>query len=588
MKIIFRLRFVAAIFGVAMFMVSCSDKVKDNFYTVTFDTDGGNPVPAVQKVKADETVNAPDNPEKQGYVFLFWHLSEATTAYDFQTPVNSNITLVAQWEDEANVEYWQVTWALNGGSFPANSNHAKQVAKGGTLAEPNEPTKTDAEFDGWYKETTLTNKVSFPYDVSGVTANITLYAKWSGETLPAEVTVQGNSLAEKLAWIKNNAASNTIYTVEVNADAPNLVPHVLAYSGKSNITIRMKGIGAERNITLSGKGSLFTVEDGVTLILDENITLFGNYPASYNDASFVRVNTGGELIMNAGATITRNHIRSTSALGGGVFVERDGAFTMNGGTVKDNGTIGYYQNSSNQGFSGGGGVFVAGGTFIMNEGTIENNSASLDALAGGYSCNGGGVYVKEGFISVYANGEYISTYHSGNFFMNGGTIKDNTATNGGGVLIFGHSRATCIFNMNGGTIEGNSAEYQGGGVYCYSTVFTMSGGTIKSNTAHILRRNVTSDDSVPYGGGVIIRSGSSFEKNGGTIYGYTEGDSNSNVLSYSQYGNEVIITDKGSAVYAAYTEDKVYVRKETTSVPDDKLSADCSKNPLVSRGDWDG
>ncbi len=77
-----------------------------------------------------------------------------------------------------NAEYWQVTWNLNGGTWPANDNHATQAAKDGKLAAPKAPTKTGEYFDGWYKESSLTNKVNFPYDASSVTGNFTLYAKW--------------------------------------------------------------------------------------------------------------------------------------------------------------------------------------------------------------------------------------------------------------------------------------------------------------------------------------------------------------------------------------------------------------------------
>ena len=77
----------------------------------------------------------------------------------------------------ADVEYWQVTWELDGGEWTEDDNNATQVAKDGALAEPNAPVKTGSEFDGWYKEPALTNRVTFPYDVSGATADITLYAK---------------------------------------------------------------------------------------------------------------------------------------------------------------------------------------------------------------------------------------------------------------------------------------------------------------------------------------------------------------------------------------------------------------------------
>lgn len=159
----------------------CSDKDDDpEVYTVSFDADGGSPVPAVQRVEKGSLVIAPStNPAKTGYVFVFWHLDGTTTAYNFNTPVSKDITLFAKWQKEATAEYWQVTWNLNGGAWPSGDDHATQVVKGGTLAEPAAPTKTGKVFDGWYKEAALTNKINFPYSVSAVTADFTLYAKWS-------------------------------------------------------------------------------------------------------------------------------------------------------------------------------------------------------------------------------------------------------------------------------------------------------------------------------------------------------------------------------------------------------------------------
>lgn len=164
-------------------LASCSDNDDPIVtYTVTFETEGGTPVPSVQTVEEGSTVTAPStNPSKAGYVFLFWHSSGASTAYNFQTPVKGNITLYAKWQEETTAEYWQVAWELNGGSWPSDDNHVAQVLKGGTLAEPNAPTKTSSTFEGWYKEVALTTKVNFPYDVSAVTSNFTLYAKWESE-----------------------------------------------------------------------------------------------------------------------------------------------------------------------------------------------------------------------------------------------------------------------------------------------------------------------------------------------------------------------------------------------------------------------
>jgi len=164
-------------------LASCSDNDDPVVtYTVTFEAEGGTPVPSVQTVEEGNTVTAPStNPSKAGYVFLFWHSSGASTAYNFQTPVKGNITLYAKWQEEATAEYWQVAWELEGGAWPSDDNHVAQVLKGGTLVEPNAPTKASSTFEGWYKEAALTTKVNFPYDVSAVTSNFTLYAKWESE-----------------------------------------------------------------------------------------------------------------------------------------------------------------------------------------------------------------------------------------------------------------------------------------------------------------------------------------------------------------------------------------------------------------------
>lgn len=166
-----------------LFYTGCSNDDDDKaVYTVIFEADGGSPVPATQRVEEGKTATAPAiNPAKAGYVFSYWYLSGSTTAYNFQTSVTGNITLYAKWQEEATAEYWQIAWNLNGGSWPSGDNHATQVIKGGTLAEPNAPIKTGSTFEGWYKESALTNKIDFPYDVSGIATNITLYAKWTTE-----------------------------------------------------------------------------------------------------------------------------------------------------------------------------------------------------------------------------------------------------------------------------------------------------------------------------------------------------------------------------------------------------------------------
>jgi hypothetical protein len=126
----------------------------------------------------------------------------------------------------------------------------------------------------------------------------------------------------------------------------------------------------------------------------------------------------------------------------------------------------------------GRGVSVENGsTFTMTGGSIRSNTAT----------NGGGVYV-----------------YDSKFTMTGGTIMLNNASNGGGVYMeYGSSE----FTMTGGTIIDNTAATYGGGVYARTSLFKMHGGSINGNKAE--------DSSNTFGGGVFVSS--VFEMYGGVI-----------------------------------------------------------------------
>lgn len=78
---------------------STSDIAKES-YTVTFETNGGSPVEP-QIVKAGQLATRPENPLKEGNIFLTWYSNEACTEYfDFdETVITEDITLYALWMD---------------------------------------------------------------------------------------------------------------------------------------------------------------------------------------------------------------------------------------------------------------------------------------------------------------------------------------------------------------------------------------------------------------------------------------------------------------------------------------------------------
>ncbi len=267
--------------------------------------------------------------------------------------------------------------------------------------------------------------------------------------------VPGGSLTEKLAWLQRSADSHNTYIVEVNTDEK-IAPHTFEYTGAINITIVLRGVGANRTIRLRSHGTMFTVRPNVTFILDNNITLQGH---NGNTASLVYVN-GGTIKMNNGSTITGNHNNSS---GGGVLVANNGIFDMNGGTI-----------SSNVGGVGGGVYVYTKGTFTMRGGTISGNTAQW----------GGGVDGSEG-----------------TFTMLGGTIIGNIAYNGGGGVSMGTNHTS---TMSGGIITGNTARELCGGV-CIGphAKFTKTSGTITGYSSDQKNGNVVRDE----GGNILARRG---------------------------------------------------------------------------------
>ena len=149
-------------------------------YKVTFDSDGGSEVAAVE-VKDGEKVTKPAaDPTKTGYTFKGWFIGDKD--YDFEKAVTANITLKAKWE----VVTYTVKFDSDGGSVveSAKVNHGEKVKK------PEDPTKTGYTFKGWLNGETV-------YDFeTAVTADITLKAKWEVVTYTVTFNSDGGSVVE--------------------------------------------------------------------------------------------------------------------------------------------------------------------------------------------------------------------------------------------------------------------------------------------------------------------------------------------------------------------------------------------------------
>ena len=338
----------------------------------------------------------------------FSGLTAGTTYYIFaRSKYNTNYNAGAA-SASLQVKIAAVTFNANGGSGTAPSMQGANNNTSITLPSHGNLVRTYYTFGGW---NTNADGTGTNYDADSsfmVTENITLYAKWN--ITPLE-NITG--LAEKLAWLQVHAQSNESYVLEVTADE-SIAPHTLSYSNRSNISITLIGIDANRTISLSSNGAMFTVNSGVTLILDDNITLQGR---SSNTSPLVSVSSGGTLTMNTGSTITGNTASASS--GGGVYVV-GGNFTMNGGEISGNTASSY-----------GGGVVVAVGTFTMNDGTVYGSD--VNPPLANTAASGAVLYVYSNATAKYGNGSNILPHTDGNNFFTNNTIYSNSIDDGAAV-----------------------------------------------------------------------------------------------------------------------------------------------------------
>jgi hypothetical protein len=193
------------------------------------------------------------------------------------------------------------------------------------------------------------------------------------------------------------------------------------------------------------------------------------------------------------------------------------------------------------------GVYVSNNSrFTMIDGEISGHSSAIMTI----DYNGSGQVT--GYVYSIGGGVLVS-YSS--FIMSGGVISNNAGIEGSGVGVSGGG----TFTMTGGVISGNKAYHQGGGVMVdFRSTFIMSGGVISGNSVcvHPVYNIVFNDLSLRGAGVMVGTSGNGysdygyypvFRKTGGTIYGYTSGNEDSNVVKNS---SGAAVNGKGHAVYS--------------------------------------
>ena len=139
-----------------------------NQYSISFDTDGGNPL-TIDTITKDfgSTVSQPNAPTKRGYTFRGWFEEGAEAPYVFNKIEARNVSLKAKWE----VRKYSIIFDSDGGT------KVETITKlfGEKVEKPADPIKEGYTFEGWYEATSL-----FAYTFNTIEAReVSLKAVWS-------------------------------------------------------------------------------------------------------------------------------------------------------------------------------------------------------------------------------------------------------------------------------------------------------------------------------------------------------------------------------------------------------------------------
>lgn len=265
----------------------------------------------------------------------------------------------------------------------------------------------------------------------------------SGSTIGAPVTISEKALNSGTYYLCNN----------VNLTHPLVI--------RGNVTLDLNGFV----LKITGSGSVIKIESGTLTLVDSHPAAIHKFVKEATGLWTLNENAGTEIVKGGVITggIGREHSFSSvygsisENGGGGVFINQDASFVMEGGNIVGCSAVGEHNTA--------GGVLVArSASFVMKAGKI----------AGCTAARGGGVYVAD------RDGDYAL----GSFAMNGGTIEWCVAygsaayDDGGGVNNLGS------FTMNGGTIRNCTAAYgYGGGISSLRNITICGDAFVRDCTA---------------------------------------------------------------------------------------------------------
>ena len=300
-------------------------------YTVSFDTGSGSTV-APQTVDHGNKASRPADPTKDNAVFGGWFLDGE--AYDFETPVTSDLTLQAFWAVAQN-ERTGALYATVADAFAAAEN-GDTVKLLGSVAE-NLALQGGKQVTLNLNGKTLTGSIdAYDYDLTlkGGTLAGTVYVNGLAEGETGKLTLASDAIINAdYGIILYQGANNTGngYTVDINGTVNGMVWVM------GNITSGNSVINVNSGAKISGNDVGIALNGAATVNVKDGATVTGTGTGIEVRAGKLNV-TGGTITGGSNATTTDPNGSGTTTSGAGIAIAQhttklDIEVSISGGTI---------------------------------------------------------------------------------------------------------------------------------------------------------------------------------------------------------------------------------------------------------------
>ena len=304
-------------------------------------------------------------------------------------------------------------------------------------------------------------------------------------------TISGNTVSKTGGAIYATGCETNIEnaTIEANSSAGSGgALYITGAASKLNVT----GTTFKDNISDGYAAGAILAQTKDTVVTITDSAFIGNSVASNGGAIYMSYDTN----LNVGTTtFTGNAAEKGSC----IYADRT-AVQLDGVTMEKN----IVTSTKEKPTLRGAGIYLAGGKMDVDNIVIKDNYAVADGVKLGCT----GIAISTGHsdetvkladgtskkVRHYSVVNFNSGVVSGNlassgaiylgsktvFTLNGGEIKNNSASSEGGGFYVNND---CVFTMNGGTISGNAAKLNGGGIVAVRATLNLKGGSITGNTS---------------------------------------------------------------------------------------------------------